>query len=804
MDRSWDVVERVSRALRTPRQVRQAQRESWERRQGFLPEYHARELLEDSRGLFTPKDELSKMDGFLARHGRMETNWRSKYPRLVIDVRSARRELEAKIRAEGLDFWERARLRRNFRVTLNLLELQGARRSYLSGTLTLDWQQKSLYRFGALKRREEAGKGFEATGITQAIVDEARRQSGPRATVLRYSPRLDPRQDTYRELKRLQKESLAERDGAGSWKLDERRLRAKLHEARRKRPLLAEPTLARLRQGEFSRFSGTGWQRVTATDTATRQALGDLEFCYPRACRQAADGYEINAQQLRPALYADRMRYTEWWVTEHHQPVQVTGADYRLAHALALSTNRGETAGEKAREIAVYHPDHDPSGKAAQIERYLRGLALEGQQPAVRFGHGGSFLIDRQEAHHWLQQNRAALFDYERRLGEPTPPLPARVVTAFTHHGRAQADGGWQLDPRQAEAREQATLIWHLHRLAALKPDAIRHEPDGRYRLSPEAARHQALPGTPEWAERMTERHQGLQQRTSPMDRPERDYLLVSLNDERAPLSSTLSPMTQATYERVARRQRLIALEERPRYLVERANELERAAWWLEHAVMRRELRALELAAGPHESLRRQCQELRIGIEAMDYQALRSAPSTPSLNPARQALAPQVVRDLKDALRERGDQELLDAIIISEATGLRPGELARGVRLESSGRSVRIYIQGGKQAPGIQDTEARFSAARGADRIVEVTSKEVSELAERHQGYFRPVSSPDALRFRLREVRREIPGGENLRFYHFRHALKNHLENEGHSRADIARQMGHRSLRSQEEYGIDS
>lgn len=173
-------------------------------------------------------------------------------------------------------------MRRNFRVALNLLEIQGARRSYLSGTLTLNWQQKSLYRFGALKRREEAGKGFEATGITQAIVDEARRQSGPRATVLRYSPRLDPRQGTYPELKRLQTANLTEQEGAaGCWKLDERQLRAKLHEARRKRPLLAEPTLARLRQGDFLRLSGTGWQRVTATDTATRQALGDLEFCYP-------------------------------------------------------------------------------------------------------------------------------------------------------------------------------------------------------------------------------------------------------------------------------------------------------------------------------------------------------------------------------------------------------------------------------------------------------------------------------------------------------------------------------------------
>lgn len=79
-------------------------------------------------------------------------------------------------------------------------------------------------------------------------------------------------------------------------------------------------------------------------------------------------------------------------------------------------------------------------------------------------------------------------------------------------------------------------------------------------------------------------------------------------------------------------------------------------------------------------------------------------------------------------------------------------------------------------------------------------SPEVSELAKRHHGYFRPESSADALRFRLREARAEIPGGETLRFYSFRHALKNRLEIEGHSREDIARIMGHRSTRSQENY----
>lgn len=58
-------------------------------------------------------------------------------------------------------------------------------------------------------------------------------------------------------------------------------------------------------------------------------------------------------------------------------------------------------------------------------------------------------------------------------------------------------------------------------------------------------------------------------------------------------------------------------------------------------------------------------------------------------NPARQAVAPEVIlRDLKAELRARGDQELHDALVISEATGLRPGELARGVKLEQKGPTV--------------------------------------------------------------------------------------------------------------------
>ncbi len=88
--------------------------------------------------------------------------------------------------------------------------------------------------------------------------------------------------------------------------------------------------------------------------------------------------------------------------------------------------------------------------------------------------------------------------------------------------------------------------------------------------------------------------------------------------------------------------------------------------------------------------------------------------------------------------------------------------------------------------------------------MLKVTSPEVSEIAKRHQGYFRPTSTPDALRARLRDARQGIPSGEAIQFYSFRHALKSQLEGSGESREDIARIMGHRSMRSQEQYGLKS
>lgn len=795
MERFDDLTRRISRALKTPGQVRADERAQWERRQARLPEYCARDLLYDSRGLFTPADELSRMDAFLARHGRLVTDWQRKSPKLVIDLRAARRELEQQIRTEGLSFLERALLRRNFRATVSLLQTQGARRSYIGGTLTLNWRQKALYRFGELKPGTRPGTGFKANGRTEAIYQEAKRQSGREGESLRYDPRRDPRVGVYPELKRLQQAGLARPEPPGVWKLDRGLIEKKVREAGNSRALLSVSTLKRLRETRWQQSKDSGLKTVSAPDTQTRQAVAELESCYPQAARTTREGHQVSAPQLRKALYADRTRFVEVWAKAHHAPQVIARCDHRLGEALAASTI---PAHPDQGNLAVYHPEHDDTtGKAAEISRYLRGLAMRRDQKAVRFGQGGSFLIDRQEAVTLLKGHRAALLAYESRLGEAAKGVSPRIVSAFTHAGSPQPDGSWLFVPKAGES----ALLWRLHQEAALNPAAIGQEPDGSYRLSPETARAHALPGTPEWGERMTKRHAGLDTRVAGIPRP--DFLSVTLKDERAPLSGKLAATTQATYERVARRQRLIPLEERPRYLIKRAQELSRCAWWLEHGVMRRELRALELGAGQNEAIRQACYELRTGIEAMAYQALRGGEGPRPIQAARKPVSPQALRELKAVIRARGDQELLDALVISEATGLRPGELARGVRLEERGRSVYVHIQGGKRHQGTAEAQARYQQARGADRVVEVKSQEVLEIARRHHGHFRPESSPDALRIRLREARAEVPGGEHIQFYSFRHAIKNRLETEGHSREEIARLMGHLSTRSQEHYWAD-
>jgi hypothetical protein len=543
---------------------------------------------------------------------------------------------------------------------------------------------------------------------------------------------------------------------------------------------------------------------VEPKETVSEAALAELEALYPRASRKRRGGYEINRTQLCSALGADKRQFIAHWVETQHAAPAVAKADERMAQALFFATPRGE--------LAIYIRTNDPTRKAAPIERYLRGLALDPNISAVKLGRGGTFILHRKEALSHLTEHRKALFAYEVRRrgrdGVASLSFPDTLVEAFSRHGKPLSTGAWILTPRDAATPRREVLIGQLHRSAALHPTALTQTADGSYQLSREAARSLGLPGTPRWAEAQARDLAGLGERTRTRVSPERDALSVEIkgNADRgiAPLTGKLAKTTQKTYAAVLSRQQREPVETLPQYLCHRVSSLSREAWWLEHAVTRRKLRALEMAAaqaGDHE-LRQKLYTLRFGIERMSYIALRETPVVTRLNPTRKPLDPEAVKALKQELKNRGDMTLYDAVILSEQTGLRPEELARGVKLDFLGKAtVRVHIEGAKRGAGTQG-EARFGPERGRDRVLEVTSRELAEVADRRKGYFRPECSKDALRMRLREVSSSLPNAGEMSFYSFRHAFKSRCELKGYTRAEIATFMGHRSLRSQSSYGI--
>ena len=187
-----------------------------------------------------------------------------------------------------------------------------------------------------------------------------------------------------------------------------------------------------------------------------------MKAVIPALADKPSKGFEINAAQLRQALYADRTRFIENWVREDGDSAAVLRADYRLAQAVAVSWE----------ERSIYLPDRDP--KAAVTVRYLRGLAMRQDQKAVKFGKGGSFLIDRKEAVALLNRHREALFAYERRMGNSEKPLAPSVVAAFAQRGKAQTDGSWLLE---VSDKTEPALVWRLHQSASLNPSAITARP---------------------------------------------------------------------------------------------------------------------------------------------------------------------------------------------------------------------------------------------------------------------------------------------------------------------------------------
>ena len=310
--------------------------------------------------------------------------------------------------------------------------------------------------------------------------------------------------------------------------------------------------------------------------------------------------------------------------------------------------------------------------------------------------------------------------------------------------------------------------------------------------------------GTRLWARRCEYRFAGI---ADDLRVGERDYLLVSIKGNKArkvsPLTTELSPSTQEKYDRVAENISPLNIEEKPLYLANRANQVTERTWWIDHVVIRRQVRSLELSAkrAGDDSLRNSLYQIRRGVESMKYSELRSEPIHIRPEPSHtRDITDEAFSRLWTKAYQKGDIELADSLQIAKATGLRPHELDKGVRLEQSGNSVILHITTAKKGKGVEGAE-RFQADRGIDRVIDVAGGELSDIAWRHGGFFRPQSSKDELRNRLQELRRDVEGADHTSFYTFRHAYKRRLEEQGLSPEEIAYRMGHLSERSQKDYG---
>jgi len=282
-------------------------------------------------------------------------------------------------------------------------------------------------------------------------------------------------------------------------------------------------------------------------------------------------------------------------------------------------------------------------------------------------------------------------------------------------------------------------------------------------------------------------------------------------NKNQQPLKAgnDLSPSTRREYLKIARRLEKIHPLQMPEYLKIRADQVSRQTWWKEHAVARRMLRSAEadhFSAGET----RQGKELaasRQAVQQMNYKSHRTQESTPSHSKRESRFSENFYSRLLDRAKSRGDQELHDALVITRTTGLRPAELQKGVHFGQPDRAnneVTIHIQGAKKSRGIEDAPYRYQGDHGEDRILRVRSADLVDVAERNNGYFKPESSKDALRRRLTRATTDLDPNNEHQFamYTLRHQAADDMREQGYSPQDIALHMGHKSERTQQEYGI--
>ena len=284
-----------------------------------------------------------------------------------------------------------------------------------------------------------------------------------------------------------------------------------------------------------------------------------------------------------------------------------------------------------------------------------------------------------------------------------------------------------------------------------------------------------------------------------------------SLYSERVPEinlhgKSEISPSeaTRAGYERAARRLEFVPLDQLPQHFEDRREQVARKTWWYDHAVARKTLHAAREDAVA-QGLNPQAQRLR----ALDFELQRlrwkdrdqfSSPQSPLQT--RMGCKESVYDELRTAARERGDLELHDALVICRETGARPCELSRGIHLQAADDdTVAVYLDTAKKSDGNPDAaQAAQRSKKGVDRIQVTNSKDLAEVANRNDGKFQ-VEDHRRLQGRLRTLRQKVDGAEGVSFYSFRHNFKSEQAHAGASREEIARQMGHASNATQNEYG---
>lgn len=153
-------------------------------------------------------------------------------------------------------------------------------------------------------------------------------------------------------------------------------------------------------------------------------------------------------------------------------------------------------------------------------------------------------------------------------------------------------------------------------------------------------------------------------------------------------------------------------------------------------------------------------------------------------------------RDRMQRAARMSDRPAFSALAL---TGCRPVEV-RGIKVSQDEHRLTITIKGAKvdSTRGVAVRELAFDKSELAQTLAGRHLK--AWLGERHVRTVAYQGSCEALRDRVARTA-ERAGLEDVTSYSYRHAVARELRANGASRAEIASRLGHRTERSQRNYG---